>query len=304
MVVKQPASHDEVELSPLPHRVVATWPAGTFLENLAAMGDGSFVISVHNKHELHRVTPGGERKVWVSLPAPPAGLVAVHDGVFVAVGEPGKGPGRIFKVTLDGRMAEHLTVPDSSFLNGFTPGRDGFAYAVDSIVGTVIEIDLRQASSRVVLQDELLRKCSSEPMLPGANGIKADETSLYITNTDRAIVLKASLGSTGPTGHLVITAEHLRGDDIALDVAGNVYITNHIHNTLIRLSPIGDRVAIAGPDQGMAGSTACAFRPTEPTALYVTTTGGIVMPFGGVVQDAKLVRLDVGVAGRPIPFPL
>ncbi len=303
-MVNRPASHDEVPIRAVPHEVVATWPTGTFLENIAVVADGSFVISVHNRRELHRLTAARERTVWVSLPGPPAGLVAVRDGVFVAVGEPGKEPGRIFKVGNDGHVEQRLVVPDSLFLNGFTPGPDGYAYTVDSIVGVVIEVNLRQSTSRVVLHDERLTKCSAEPMLPGANGIKAGDSSLYVTNTDRALVLQAPMGPHGLTGELDVVTEHLRGDDLALDLAGNLYITNHIHNTLICLSPAGHRVAIAGPDQGMPGSTACAFRRNEPGALYVTTTGGMVMPLNGVVQEAKLVRLDVGEPGRPLPFPL
>ena len=66
----------------------------------------------------------------------------------------------------------------------------------------------------------------------------------------------------------------------------------------------GKRTAIAGPDQGMAGSTACAFgtAPGDRASLFVTTTGGIVMPLDGVVQEAKLVRLETGVTGQPVTF--
>ena len=74
---------------------------------------------------------------------------------------------------------------------------------------------------------------------------------------------------------------------------------------MIRLDPsTGKRTAIAGPDQGMAGSTACAFgtAPGDRASLFVTTTGGIVMPLDGVVQEAKLVRLETGVTGQPVTF--
>ena len=143
------------------------------------------------------------------------------------------------------------------------------------------------------------------PGSAGANGIKAGDGALYVTNTDRALVLRAPLGLDGsPTAALETIAENLRGDDFALDADGDLYITNHIHNTLIRLKQSGERLAIAGPAQGMAGSTACIFGigDNDRTTLYVTTTGGIVMPLDGVVQEAKLVRLDVGIAGRPIAF--
>ena len=53
----------------------------------------------------------------------------------------------------------------------------------------------------------------------------------------------------------------------------------------------------------MAGSTACVFGTGDDAgSLYVTTTGGVIMPFEGVPQEAKLGRLDVGTTGRPVTF--
>jgi hypothetical protein len=54
----------------------------------------------------------------------------------------------------------------------------------------------------------------------------------------------------------------------------------------------------------MAGCTSCAFgtAPDERTSLFVVTTGGVVQPYQGVPQPAKLVRVEVGVRGRPVAF--
>ena len=298
----QPAAHAPVPLDPVAHRLVATWPVGTFLENVAVLADHSFVVSVHNKREVLRVGQDGSNGRLAAVPASPAGLVASIDGVFVVAGEPGQGPHRLFRIGLDGSVEDRMAVPNTLFLNGFTPGRRGLAYTVDSLVGVVIEIDLERSVSRVVLRDERLTKCSSEPMLPGANGLTLGDDALFITNTDRALVLRAEFGGDGPTGVVEVVAEHLRGDDLSLDESGDLYITTHIVNTLIRLRPNGERVATAGPEQGMAGATACVFHPADPTGLYVTTTGGIIAPLDGVVQDAKLVRLEAGVRGRPVEF--
>jgi hypothetical protein len=59
------------------------------------------------------------------------------------------------------------------------------------------------------------------------------------------------------------------------------------------------RTTIAGPDQGMVGSTACAFgtAPDDETALYVCADGGFTVPREDGIQDAKLVRLQVGESG-------
>jgi hypothetical protein len=296
----QPGRHDDVDVEPVAHRIVTSWPPGTFVENLALLPDGGFVVSLHNRHELVRVARDGTQSPLATLPVPPTGIVVAHDRVYVAGGEPGVGPHGIFEVGLDGRVHSLLDVPDSMFLNGFTPARPGIGYCVDSLLGAVFEIDLARATSRVALRHELLGKISAELMLPGVNGVTIGDDALWLTNTDRALVLRAGLKGDGPDGRLEVAAEHLRGDDLALDDAGSLYVTTHIHNTLVRLDPDGGRVALAGPDQGMHGSTACVFGTgADDHALFVTTTGGIVMPVDDIPREATLVRLDVGRPGQP-----
>jgi len=75
-----------------------------------------------------------------------------------------------------------------------------------------------------------------------------------------------------------------------------------MHYSLVRLAPNGTRQTLAGPGEGMVGSTAAAFgrRTDDRTALYVTATGGVFAPFEGKLQPAKLVRLDVGIEGAPL----
>jgi hypothetical protein len=297
-----PAAHEEPPLAPVPHRLVASWPVGAFIENIAVLADGTFALSLHNRRQIVRVTRDGSSAPWAELPVSPAGLVAYRDGAFVVAGEIGTSPHYVYEVFADGRAEPRLTVPDTIFLNGFTPVSPTWAVTVDSLRGEVIGIDVQNWTCRVLFRDERLGKISDEPMLPGANGVKAADGCLFITNTDRALVLRAALTDDMTISGLAVVAEALRGDDLAVDTLGRLYITNHIHNTLTRLEADGSgRVAVAGPEQRMPGCTACAFHPDEPGALYVTTTGGLVMPFNGVVQEAKLVRLEVGAAGRPLP---
>ena len=237
MSAPYPAQHEAVPSDLAPAEVVATWPVGTFLENIAALPGGDLVLSVHSERQLLRCTSRGEHRPLATLPLPTMGLVVDGERVFVVAGEPGTAPGVLFEVGLDGSVQERLTLPDNVFLNGFTPGHAGRAYAVDSVRGEVIALDLQRFTARVALADERLAKCSELPMVPGANGLKADDTSLWITNTDRATVLRADLGGDGSLGPLRVVAEHLRGDDLALDVDGAAYITTHIENALVRLRP-------------------------------------------------------------------
>jgi hypothetical protein len=40
--------------------------------------------------------------------------------------------------------------------------------------------------------------------------------------------------------------------------------------------------------------------PGDENVLYVTTDGGLVAPYEGTVQEAKLLRLEVGEVGWPL----
>ena len=64
----------------------------------------------------------------------------------------------------------------------------------------------------------------------------------------------------------------------------------------------GTRVTIAGPEDGAVGSTSCAFGSgkNEENILYVTTNGGLWTPYRGEVQEARLLRLEVGETGDPL----
>ncbi|MGO9972809.1 MAG: hypothetical protein ACLP01_08390 [Solirubrobacteraceae bacterium] len=127
-----PATHNAPPLKPVGHEILATWPEGTFLENLLLLPDGDFVVSVHSEKRLLRLTRSGKHATLADLPASPCGLVLGDDGgLYVVAGEPGQGPHHLYRVSLDGRVVERAAIADTLFLNGFTPGRRGFGYAVD-----------------------------------------------------------------------------------------------------------------------------------------------------------------------------
>jgi hypothetical protein len=287
--------HDPPPLAPVPSRVITTWPAGTFVENLAPLPTGDVVVSVLSDNRLDLVSPDGSQRVLASTPAPPAGVVVYDDACFVLAGEPGTGPYQVLRVGFDGRVVEWLPVPDARWLNGFTLVDRSTAYTVDSVLGTVVRVDLHQPGARTVLRHDLLVKSTTMPGMPAVNGIAVRDDDLILTNTERAQVMRARPSPDGSVRGLEVIADHLRGDDLAVAPNGDLYVATHIHNTVVRLARDGGRVAVAGPDDGMAGATACAFGTSaqDMTSLYVTTTGGAFMPLDGIPQPAKLVRLDI-----------
>ena len=71
----------------------------------------------------------------------PVGIVVDGDRLVVGGGEIGTTPHTVFTVGLDGHVQPLVEVPDSLFLNGFTPARAGRGYCVDSLLGAVFETD-------------------------------------------------------------------------------------------------------------------------------------------------------------------
>lgn len=294
--------HDPAPLAPAPHRVIAEWPAGTFLENLAVLDDGSIAVTVLTEARVDRVALTGERTTLAQFDAPPTGIALSGGALFVAVGEPGAGNAALHRIDpATGDAEAWMDLPGIRFANGLTPFDDGRLLLAESHVGQLCLIDLAARSLSVWLADARLERAGGVDFLPGANGVKRFGESVMVSSNGRAELYRAAVTADG-AGPLELVADRLRVDDLAFDVTGAAYLCTHIGHSLDRLAPDGARVTLAGPDQGMAGSTACAFgrQGAERRALYVTTTGGIIAPPGGVLQPAKLVRIDIGVDGHPL----
>lgn len=294
--------HDTGTWAPVAARVVAQWPAGHFAENLAVATDGRVFVSLHSESRVDCYDPAtGEVNVFASLPAPAAGLVFGADGALWATGGVlGQSPGIVWKISADAAVQEWVQIADAVFLNGATPHPDGRTLLIaESMTGRIIAVDQTMPGHwNTWLSDDLLRPTGQ--LVPGANGIKIFGDAATISVTDTNTLLRVSIAANGAAGAVEILARDVRADDLAFGADGTLYIATHPANSVLCLHQNGARSTIAGPEEGAVGATACAFGRTEAdmTALYVTTTGGAWSPYQGVVQPAKLVRLEVGQAGH------
>lgn len=296
--------HDDGEWAPVPSRVVAKWPAGHFAENVAVADDGTVFISLHSHNRIDRFRPDtGELDEFCRLPAPATGLAFDATGMlWVTGGEVGRTPGYVWRVSPDGSAEEWVQISDALFLNGcaVVPERQVLLVA-ESLTGRVLAVDQRNPAWSTWVEDARLRP--EREQMPGANGIKLHQGWVWISVTDRDAILRAELLPDGRPGELETVAEELRADDFAFSELGAMYIATHVAQSVLRLGADGTRTTIAGPVEGAVGSTACAFgrAPGDRQALYVTTNGGLSLPYGGELQDAKLLRLEVGEDGEPLP---
>lgn len=296
--------HTPGSWSPVPARIVASWPAGHFAENLAVDPGGKVFVSLHSESRIDCYDPVTGRLVpFVSMPAPVAGLAFAADGALWATGGIlGQVPGLIWRIDPNGVVAEWARIGDAVFLNGATPHSDGRTLLVaESMTGRVIAVDQTQKDTwSTWLAHDLLRPSGQQ--VPGANGVKLYAGHAYISVTDTNTLLRVVINVDGAAGAVTELATDVRADDMAFDINGTLYIATHPANSVLRIAADGSRATIAGPAQGAVGATACAFgrAAADLQALYVTTTGGAWSPYQGVVQDAKLIRLEVGAQGRPL----
>ena len=288
----------------VPFEVIATWPVGTFLENIAVRDDGSILVTAYSENRVYQVGIDGTMRIVATLAQPVTGIVVRGRDTFVCSGSAGKPPWTVFHLDQAENVNAVVTIPDALLLNGFTPFRGTSALVADSYLGAVFEVDLVKKSFRKWLQHELLGKSTDRKAVPGANGIKCFGDAVFVSNTDSGRIIRIPVNSDGNAENPVIVERDLVGDDFAFDREGTLYIATHSGNSVVKVARAGERTMIAGPLQGMAGSTACAFGRTtgDATSIYVTTTGGVVSPYEGKVQPAKLVKLKVEEEGQPLIF--
>jgi sugar lactone lactonase YvrE len=277
---------------------VTAFPAGTFLENIVALPDGTLLVNSHLDGTIYRVAiAGGQASIFAKIPGTIAGISAADDGAFIVSGwADGKHPA-VFTVSAAGQVETLVLLPDGQFPNGVTR-LVGTRYLVaDSYRGVIWEIDTAARTTRIWLESpELVRTDPNDPV-PGVNGLKVHDGALYFSNTQASTLHQIALSSTGrPQGKPRLVAAPVNLDDFAFGPDGAIYGTTHVFNLALRVSvPDGAVSVIAEADAGVVGCTAAAFGATtaDRDTLYVVGNGGLSMPPPGGPQPAKVVALKI-----------
>lgn len=315
-------AHQEGEIALRQVDTVHEFPPMYFVENIAIRSSGEILVTVHNRSELIYINPNAsqqKRIVVHTFPANASGIVEVNQDVFyVSVGDIGvKGSFAVYTVdmskfqagddgeaTTPAEINKFVDVPDALFLNGSAVlnREKGIILLADSIVGSIFSLDVKTSKVHVWLADKLLAKVTSNPLMPGVNGIQVYKKSLYLSNTDAKTFLRANISDNdAATGSVEILQEKLNVDDFSFDSEGSAYLTTHVFQSVVKLTQNGTWSRIAGgpDDRVCAGTTAAAFGRTEgdKSTLYVTTNGGMSFPVDGEIGGARLLRIDVGRSG-------
>jgi hypothetical protein len=272
--------------------IVAEWPAGTFLENLARDPDGrSWLVTSPSDRAIYRVSPGGSVSVAAQFDRTPTGIVA-HPvmGTLCAVGTQGQPDWQLYRITATGAQSV-CALPDVLGGNGMTWSGDRLLVA-DSARSVIVAVDVTAGSADIWLEHSLLTPVDAHSPLPGINGLDTHAGWVVMSSSDRGMILRVPAASTQPAADLEVLAERLVGDDLAIARDGRTFIATHTYHSVLCLYPNGHREDIADHTDGVAGPTAVAIADQLSPALYVTTTGGLLSPPDGQLEPARLLRID------------
>lgn len=245
--------------------VIAEFPKGYFLENLAVRTDGSILVSAMNKSELWCVPAPSQ--------APPMQPVLVHtfelmtlnmvetetDVFYVAASDVYKSRiSRLYRLDLRGWNPGEsvdpgfiLEFPEPKVaLNGSClVARDVLlvAGATDLIWRVDLPSGSGAASARIWLQHDNMKNRPGEkkPEQPGVNGIRyaARTHYLYYTSTSQQLMMRVAVDARtlDPAGLPEFIAGGRYWDDFVLDEdAGIAYVTTHRENTIDRVAMQAD----------------------------------------------------------------
>ncbi len=291
-----------VPVATAPSHRVAEFPPGTFLESIAVSADGTLFVSSHLDGKVLRLGADGVPVVHAAIAGKATGLALTPAGDLLLTAWDADGLPTLYTISPQGVVAVLVSLPDAIFLNGLTPLSPSTYLIADSYRGAIWHLNLADQSVSLWLEHSLLARRSEDREFPAVNGLKIFGQMLYASNTERMQLIRIPIQPNGEPGEPEIFVEPVNLDDFAFDREGNLYGTTHIYNSVVKITPDGRITTIAEAEQGMAGSTALAFGAgaDDRTSLYVVTNGGLSYPPPSGLEPARVVRLDIGIAGHQL----
>jgi hypothetical protein len=284
----------------VPARQIADFPVNTFLESIAVGTDGTLFFTSHLDGKVFRMGKNGIPTVHATITGKATGLVFTSDGDLLLSAWNERDISTVFVISPQGEVTVLVTMTDAMFLNGLTPLQSDRYLVADSYRGAIWELNTREKTAKIWLEHPYLARSSSDREFPAVNGLKIYENTLYASNTEKMQIVKIPIQLDGKPDEPEIFLQPVNLDDFAFDRDGNLYGTTHIYNSVVKIEPSGCITTIAQAEQGLTGSTALAFGRGENdrTSIYVVTNGGMSFPPPTGLESAKVVRLDVGIAGN------
>ncbi|MEL6259162.1 MAG: hypothetical protein AAFQ67_08910 [Pseudomonadota bacterium] len=287
------AAPDTVQTQPASRELLtlASFPAGTFLENMDRLPDGDLVVTSYFDKKLLRVTESGDVSTLAQLIDHPVGVLVVEDALIVSVqGAPFSDAPDFMDTNavaifgLDGETRAKTAAPEARFLNGLHLLPDGTVLVADSIIGVLWAVDKTSGALSLWARAEELGIDPDNPaFLPGANGVKTFGGALYVSNSSKGAIFKRPLGSDGGFERHATTGAV---DDFAIAADGTIYATTH-GAALLKVAP--DGVVSALIEDGCDGCTSVLFS-NNGDRLIVANDGNL---FEGAPGETRIFAVAI-----------
>ncbi len=299
---------------------------------------GNVYLSIHVdvREQVWKLSPFGEKTVLAELPGGGsiAGLVTDASGEIYAARryqdpEPCNG---IFRIDRQGNAVRLPGTEQIRFAIGLTYDPWGNLYVAEACSGGPRPRPFYQGGIwritgdgrvELVVRDELLTGiCPTLFGFPvGANEIAYYQGGMYITNTDKGIVVRMPIGPDGMAGELEVWKEledipafgpvgslpsMIKG--LAFDVQGNAYISLPCRLAIVRINAddrTQETIAIY-PNMPLDAPVGLAFGTgsRERRNLFVANNGQAAAHFPALSWPGPgLLKIPVGVPGLPPPGP-
>lgn len=303
-----------------PENIVVNFENEVFV-TLAMTGVIEKVNPTNGQREVHAVLPilGPSGEVECGFPAMIAGLALnpVNSDLYVTVNSCTPENRGIWKVTHDGDMSIVATVPMDAMLNGIAM-RGLYLYTVDSmsVTGRIFStrIDNQGDPAELFLENDLiafdptLPPPEGVPFMPGMNGIQKFMGDLYVSNSGKNAIYRIPMQGSGlnpfrapVAGEPEFYVDALGADDFAFDLVGNIYFTNDPYSQLVKVTPENESTVLLDSQDGMDGSTACAFgRLGLRKVLFVTSASFPFMPDELRNETPSIIAYGNDIGGYPL----
>ncbi len=275
-------------------------------ESIAISRDGDRYVSLASTGEIQRITPDGHRHTLARLPNGRGTVLGIaldrEENVYANLASFDPATHGIWAITPDGGARRLAALPADGLPNGLTFDARGDLYAADSFLGVIHQLPRNGDTATTWLADPRLAATLGTGF-PGANGLQYLHGHLYTANSDNASLLRIPIRSHGGPGEIETTATGISGDDLALDVYGNAYVTTDPANTLVKITPDGRQAVVLDTTDGLDGPTAAAFgRGRDRFRLSITNAAFAQFDTDGI-RRPSLIEADLGTRGAHPPLP-
>lgn len=273
-------------------KTLAAYPKNTWLENLVAGENENLYVTNYPEGKVLKVSPGGEKELYATIDGKIAGIAVYHKNQFLVSGWDKEGKASIFKIDDHRTVTKLLNIDGGMFPNGIIYFHDDKYLVADSFAGCIWQYDAAINQVTVWLKDELLARSSDKSQFPAANGLKIYKENLYVSNTEKQILVQIPLSDFKP-GIPSLFLDKVNIDDFTFDGSGDIYAATNVYNGVIKITPEKKITIVADLSSGVAGSTAVvlAKNSTGKKVLYVSTSGGMAVPPPTGVEEGKIIEL-------------